>query len=116
MNLMHSHLLQNVKYTYERMYIGIYIFISLFMRALGQIIHQNDKVDDCNNGNNYNDCGNDNDVYYSDDSDNYNEDENGNGNGRFLGFGSICSAAHDWFTITSQQWSGVLPTNKIKAS
>ena len=91
MNLMHSHLLQNVKYTYERMYIGIYIFISLFMRALGQIIHQNDKVDDCNNGNNYNDC------------DNYNEDENGNGNGRFLGFGSICSAAHDWFTIPSQQ-------------
>ena len=33
-------------------------------------------MDDCNSDNNYNDCGNDNDDYYSDDSDNDTNDEN----------------------------------------
>ena len=57
-------------------YIFRYIFNSLFIRTLGQILDQDDKVDDCNNDNNHNDCGNDKNDYYGDDSDNYNKDEN----------------------------------------
>ena len=81
MNLMHSNLLQNIKSTYECTlgYMFRYIFNSLFMGALVQILLQNHKVDVCNKDENYSDCGKDNDDYYSDDSNNYNGDENGNG-------------------------------------
>ena len=60
------------------MYIATYVQIH-FQLTFHESSRTNftSKVDDCNGDNNYNDCGNDNDDYYSDDSDNDNEDENG---------------------------------------
>ena len=59
------------------MYIGTYVQIH-FQLTFHESSRTNftSKVDDCNGDNNYNDCGNDNDDCYSDDSDNDNDDEN----------------------------------------